>query len=166
MKNNIFKLVKIALFSAILVISKEILAFLPNVELVSFLLILIACHMSLKESLMIATCFCFIQMLLYGFGEWTPIYFLVWNGLVLVVKLIPFHSKHLLALISGLFGLTFGLYFSLPYLFLSFETALAYWIKGLFFDLIHCLGNYLIMMLLYDRMNSLMETFLTSEDTL
>jgi len=80
-------------------------------------------------------------------------YFIMWNGLVLIsyhTKNI-FKNEHQLALFSGAFGLVFGMFFAFFYLVFSFEAALAYWLKGLFFDLIHGVGNYLIMLVLYEK---------------
>ena len=151
--SKIKEMTLIALLSAILTISKEILAFLPNIELVSFLLILFGRHFKLAHSMLIATIFCFLQIILYGFGDWSIMYFIMWNGLVLI----SYHTKNIfkneyqLALFSGAFGLVFGMFFSFFYLIFSFEAALAYWLKGLFFDLIHGVGNYLIMLVLYEK---------------
>lgn len=150
------EMVLAALLSAILVLSKEVLAFLPNIELISFLLILFGRHFKLRNTLLIASIFCLIQIVLYGFGDWSIMYFIVWNGLVLI----SFYTKNKLkkgehlALFSGLFGLLFGAFFALPYLVFSYEAAFAYWIKGLFFDLVHALGNYLIMLVLFDKVDS------------
>lgn len=151
--SKIKEMTLIALLSAILTISKEILAFLPNIELVSFLLILFGRHFKLVHSLSIATIFCFLQIVLYGFGDWSIMYFIMWNGLVMIsfyTKNI-FKNEHQLSLFSGAYGLVFGLFFAFPYLIFSFEAALSYWLKGLFFDLIHGVGNYLIMLVLYEK---------------
>lgn len=161
--NKCKEIVLIALLSAILVISKELLAFLPNIELVTFLLIMYSKHFKLENSLMIANVFCLLQMVLYGIGEWTPIYFFVWNGLVFI----SYHFKRLkrdsYALLAACFGLTFGFFFALPYLFFSLESMLAYWIKGLFFDLIHGIGNYLMVMILYDATDSWMNRYMKGQ---
>ena len=153
--NSIKEMVLIALMSAVLVISKEALAFLPNIELVSFFLILFGQNFRLRNSLLIANIFTLIQIVLYGLGDWTIVYFVVWNALVIVSFYLKdkVKSSEELALFSGAFGLLFGAFFSLPYLVFSYEAALAYWIKGLFFDLIHGVGNYLIMLVLYDQVN-------------
>lgn len=151
--SKVSELVFVAFLSALLVISKEIIAFIPNIELVSFLLILFAKNFKLRVSLMIATVFCFIEIILYGIGDWTIMYFVMWNGLVLLVNALRYQIKtgEGWAFLSGIFGLTFGFFFSLPYLVFSVEAAVAYWMKGIFFDLVHAIGNYIVMMLLYDK---------------
>ena len=63
--------VLIALLAGILVISKEILAFLPNVEIVSFLLIIYTCCLNFKRAILIALVFSLLEILLYGLGMWT-----------------------------------------------------------------------------------------------
>ena len=154
--NRVQELCWISVCSAILVMSKEVLAFLPNIELVSFLLLLFAIHFKPYMSFMIATIFCFLQIVLYGFGIWTPMYFLVWNGWVGVcIVLKNFLTKNQrCAFLSAGFGLVFGFLFAIPYFFVSIHTGWAYFLRGIPFDLVHCLGNYIVMSVLYDPVSS------------
>lgn len=155
------EMVLVALLSAILVISKEILAFLPNIELVSFLIIIFSRHFKLKNTFMIVNVFCLLQIVLYGIGDWTIMYFIMWNGLAFVSMKLKDKLKKAdqLAVLSGIFGLTFGAFFAIFYLLFSFETAFSFWIKGLFFDLIHGVGNYLIMIVLFEAVDHWIEKF-------
>ena len=148
-----------ALCAAILVVSKEVLAFLPNVELVSFLIILYALSFSLKGSIFITMVFCMLQMALYGVGLWTPMYFIVWPLLaILSNRFRPILTNyHRCALFSGFFGLIFGFLFSLPYFAVSLQMGWIYFLKGIPFDLVHGIANYIIMALLFDKMNALMK---------
>lgn len=149
--NKVKELVLVAVLAGIMVISKEILAFLPNIELVSFLVIVYTIALGCTRTVMICTIFTFVQILLYGIGPWTPMYFLVWPMLSLLTKLFKkyCHSEFALAMLSGSFGLIFGLLMSIPYFIIGFEAGLAYFIKGIPFDLIHGIGNYLLMLVLY-----------------
>lgn len=159
--NEVRKLVIYAMCAAIIVISKEVLSFLPNIELVSFLLILFALHFELKGSLFIVFIFCFLQTILYGVGLWTPMYFIVWPLLVIVTRCLKkqLNSYGRCAYFSAVFGLIFGFLFSIPYFFVSMKTGWIYVIKGIPFDFIHCLANYIIMVLLYDRTSNLFHYF-------
>ncbi len=147
-----------ALCAAILVVSKEMLAFLPNVELVSFFIILFALTFTLEGTIFITMVFCLLQMVLYGVGLWTPIYFIVWPMLAIITNRLRFFLKdyHRCAILSGLFGLVFGFLFSIPYFVISFEMGWIYFIKGIPFDLIHGIANYVIMALLFDKMIKVM----------
>jgi len=140
-----------AILASILVISKEILAFLPNIELVSFLLIIYTLTLGLKISAFSALLFAFLQMLLYGIGLWTPMYFIVWPLLAGMTQLLRKYltTEFRLALFSGAFGLVFGFLFSLPYFIVDSQAGIAYFLKGIPFDLIHGIGNYLVMLVLY-----------------
>lgn len=149
---SVKQLVLISICSAILVISKECLAFLPNIELVTFLLLMYALHFKFSSALMIATVFCFLQIVLYGFGIWTPMYFIVWNGWVILCYRLKKYltTNQRCAFLSAAFGLLFGFLFSIPYFFVSIHFGWTYFIRGIPFDCIHCLGNYILMSILYE----------------
>lgn len=149
--NKVKELVYIAVLAGILVVSKELLAFLPNIELVSFLVIIYALVLGKTRTMMICTIFSFVQTLLYGIGPWTPMYFIVWPLLAVMTDIcqIKLKTEFRLALLSGSFGLLFGLMMSIPYFLMGFEVGLAYYLKGIPFDLIHGIGNYLVMLILY-----------------
>ena len=146
-------LVIYGLCAAIVVVSKEVISFIANIELVSFLLIMFGRNFRLAGSIMIAIVFSFLQMLLYGVGIWTYMYFIVWTLLVIVANYTKqlFNTEQKLALFSGSFGLVFGFLFSIPYFVISFNLGVAYFIKGIPFDLVHGIANYIIMLLLFER---------------
>lgn len=152
-----------ALCAAILIVSKEMLAFLPNVELVSFLIILFALYFSLRGTLFIVIVFCVIQMALYGVGMWTPMYFIVWPLLAVFSNRLRkrLNDYHRCALFSGAFGLVFGFLFALPYFAISFNMGWIYFLKGIPFDLVHGIANYAIMAILFDRMKPVMKRLQT-----
>lgn len=63
------KLTRIALLSAILYVSKVALEFLPNVEIVTLLIIIYSLVFG-KESILIVTVFNFFELIQWGFGTW------------------------------------------------------------------------------------------------
>lgn len=71
------KITRIALFSAILFASQVALAVLPNVEVVSFLIILFTLLYG-KEMYFTVTVFTMLEGLMYGFGMWWWSYLYVW----------------------------------------------------------------------------------------
>ena len=153
-------LVRIALLSAILVISKEIIAFLPNIELVSFLLILFSINLKLKESLLISIVFCLIEIVLYGTGPWSIGYLIIWPSLIIVTYLLrnKLNTEFKLAFYSMFFGFIFGFLFAIPYFIISLNLGLSFWLKGTVFDVVHGLGNFIIMLILYKPINSLISS--------
>jgi energy-coupling factor transport system substrate-specific component len=61
------------------------------------------------------------------------------------------------AMISGIFGLSFGALCAIPYIVTSgIYGAFAYWVAGIPFDLIHGIANFLIMLVLYTPLNTVM----------
>lgn len=160
MNKKVFPLVLYTLCATLSVVAKEVLSFLPNIELVSFLFIIFALHFPIQGSIFIAIIFCFLQIMLYGIGVWTPIYFVVWSGLVIVVycaKGILINEQRC-AILSGVFGLSFGIFFSIPFFIISWQTGWISYLKGIPFDLIHMIGNYIIMLILYQKINAVVAT--------
>ena len=151
---HVKELVLDALLSAILVVSKEVLSFLPNIEIVTCLLMVYTSVFSLKDSLWISFLFCLVQTLLYGIGTWTPVYFVIWPLFCCLFSLSkPILEKKVdyVALFGDLFGLLFGSFFAVPYLWIGgFQGFIAYLLNGLVFDCIHAVSNYILILLLYE----------------
>lgn len=159
--NKVTQMCTYALLAALTIAAKELLAFLPNVELVSFLLIIYALYLKQSGAILVSVLFCFVQILLYGFGIWSIMYFIVWPLLVCVVVLFKkyLNTYQRCALFSGIFGLIFGFLFSIPYFIISIKTGWIYFLKGIPFDLIHAVANYLIMVVLFDPISKVFETY-------
>jgi energy-coupling factor transport system substrate-specific component len=150
MKLRTRDIVLIGILSAILLIGKVAFDYIPNVEVVSMLLILFAITYGLK-SIYISTIFCLCNGLMYGFGSWLLVYFIVYNGLVLVAYALrkPLRkSIFARVLFTSLFGLTFGVWFALEWgLMYGLGAGIAYYLNGVTFDLLHMAGNLIVMLL-------------------
>ncbi len=141
---------RIALLSAILYVSKLALEFLPNVELVTLLIILYTIVFG-EETLLIIVVFNLFQGMQWGFGLWWLSYMYTWPVLCLVVL----HLKKLIkeefvvwAIVAGVFGLLFGGFFALAYLPVNPGFALTYWITGLPWDVWHGGWNFVLVAVL------------------
>lgn len=145
------EIILLAMLASILLISKEILAFLPNIELVSFLLILYTLALGWRLALLIAVVFSSLEIIIYGMGLWTVMYIILWPMLCLLTWLYRkwLINENRLALFSGLFGFFFGLFYEIPYFIVDFNLGFSVYLKGLPFDLVHGIGNYLVMLVLY-----------------
>lgn len=154
----------IALLAAILVISKEVFAFLPNFEFVSFLLIIYSKKLTLRTTLFISIIFCFIQVTLYGIGLWTPVYFVIWPSFVYLTYILKnkLNTETKVAIYNAIFGLTFGFFNSIPYFIIDLPFGWAGFLRGIPYDLIHCIGNYIIVLLLYEKTNHLLQKHIPS----
>ncbi len=131
-------------------VSQVIMAPLPNIELVSFLIIITARRFGFK-SLISVYVFAPLEIMTYGFHIWSINYFYVWVILVLmVIPLRKINNVILYTIVSGLFGLAFGTLCSIPYFITGGVTmGTAYIVSGFSFDLLHCGGNLLLTAILY-----------------
>lgn len=148
---RLFSLVLGAMFGAMLCISQVVLAGLPNIELVS-LLIIVWTRVFRAGALPGIAVFVVLQGLLYGFGIWWVSYLYIWFILWGVVMLVPHRAVPRYGLralgwaaLSGGYGFAFGALTAIPWLITGGpKTALAYWLAGISFDIPHAIGNFVI----------------------
>lgn len=133
-------------------------AFLPNIELVSLLVMLYAVIWG-RQAYWPVLVFVLVEGLIYGFGIWFFNYLYVWPLLVLVsLRLRRETSPLLWALVSSAFGLLFGALCALPHFFISGAAgAFAYWVAGIPFDMIHGASNFVAALLLFRPLRALLE---------
>ena len=139
-----------ALMGALLVAGKQMMSGLPNIEPVSLLIVLYTLELPRETPGAIAV-YLMLQGVLYGFGLWWAMYLYVWFLLMAVAWLCRRMDRAWLwAIVSGLYGLCFGGLCALLYLFARDPAfALAWWVSGLPFDLLHAGGNFVLMLALY-----------------
>jgi len=137
------ELVVLSLLGAIMTAGQIGFAFLPNIEPVSFLII--CCTLVYgRAALYSVYVFVLIEGLIYGFGVWWFTYLYIWALLVFVtLAMRNCRTWFIWAAISGVYGLLFGFFSTLPYFFIGgVHMALSYWASGIPFDLLHCAGNF------------------------
>lgn len=144
------QLVLTALMGALLVVGKQAMSGLPNIEPVSLLILLFTLELP-RQTPGAITVYLLAQGLLYGFGLWWVMYLYVWYLLALVVFLLRrFDHPFFWACVSGVYGLCFGGLCAAVYLFARTPAfALSWWISGLSFDALHGAGNFVMALLLY-----------------
>ncbi|MDR1619222.1 MAG: hypothetical protein LBS18_00945 [Clostridiales bacterium] len=140
----------LAACGALLITVQVSLAFLPNIELVSLLLVIFTLHLHAYVLAPLAV-FIVVEGLLYGFGIWWAHYLYVWPLWVLfILANRNKRSAAFWALAGGAFGLAFGALCALTYLFTGgVHTAMAYFISGIPFDIAHCAGNVITALVLF-----------------
>lgn len=145
------QLVRIAFLGALLYVVQVGLSAIPNIELVSFLILiytLVFPHLVLPS----IGIFILLEGLQWGFGLWWWSYIYVWPILYFIVKSLKRKIKPddvlSWSIILGFYGLIFGLLFALAYIPVSLNYAFSYFISGIFFDIVHGVGNFIICLLL------------------
>lgn len=151
-------IVIIGMLAALLLIVQVGLRLLPNIELVSLLIILYTLIFQ-RKTLYIILIFVLGEGLLYGFGLWWINYLYIWFILYFITTLFRKSTSSISwALVSGGFGLSFGALCSIPYLFIGatdksilggLHMAFSYWLSGIPYDIPHGVGNFIFALLLF-----------------
>lgn len=149
-KFTAFDVALVALMVAIIEVCKVAFMEIPNVELTSFWLLIFSKHFGNKVYFVVPV-FILIEGMLFGFGLWWIMYLYAWPLLILVARFFRKSDEALTwALISGFFGLLFGFFCAIPYLFLGgIGTAFSWWVAGIPWDFVHGGANFVIMLILY-----------------
>ena len=156
----------IGMMTAVLEVSKMSLSFLFNIELVSFWIILFTLFFGWRIYIVIAV-FNLIEACLYGIGIWWIGYLYAWPILALLTYLFrKQESVWFWSILSSIFGLMFGLLFTVPYVVVGavgsglrggLHAGFVWWVAGIKADIIHAIGNFVLMMALYHPVRSVMK---------
>ncbi len=156
-KLTLLELVILSLLGALLFVVQVALGFLPNIELVSVLIIVYARVYGWKVFYPIYL-FVGLEAMWYGINTWVIQYSYVWAILALVVLLLRrYNSRGLWILVNTAYGFVFGALCALTYLCIGgFSAMAAYWISGIPFDLLHMGGNFLATLVLCEPLYRLL----------
>lgn len=156
---------QIGLMVAVIEVCKAALAFLPNIELTSFWLIMFTLFFGWKIVAVVPV-FILIEGAIYGMNLWWIMYLYIWPILVLIAWLLKKNDSAIFwAVISGTFGLCFGALCSIPYIVIGWSSGgfisglrsgFVWWVAGIPWDFIHCAGNFVLMLVLYRPIRSAM----------
>ena len=140
----------LGLLTALLLGSKLAMAWLPNIEPVSLLIMVYAAVLGLRALLPIYA-YVLLEYALWGFGLWSACYLYVWLVLALAAYALRRMESPLgWAVLSGTFGACFGALCALMYLPVEgWQFALSWWVSGIPFDLLHCGGNFVMALALF-----------------
>lgn len=137
---------------------KVVMAPLPNIEPVSLLVMLFAVTFG---GLAVYPIYVYVLMEfgLYGLHLWSINYLYLWLLLAAVAWLLrPCRSPFWWAMLSGGFGLLFGLLCAPVYLAVGGPAfALSWWLSGIPFDLLHGAANFTLALLLFAPLRTLLE---------
>ena len=138
---------------------KFVMAPLPNIEPVSLLVMLFGAVFGWK-ALYPVYLYVAMEILFYGFSLWNVYYLYIWAILLVMAILMRKTEKPLpWALVSAVFGLMFGALCAVADVFIGgFGYAIAKWVSGIPFDLLHCGGNFVMALVLFCPLRRVLET--------
>jgi len=139
-------------------ISQVIMSQLPNIEIVTLLIILTTRKFGYK-ALMAVYVFVGLEILTYGISIWVINYLYVWAILCIIICFTrKIDNTYVYTFISAFYGLLFGTLCSIPYFFIGgIGFGLSNIISGLGFDLLHCAGNLVLTLVLYRPLTRIFE---------
>lgn len=137
--------------------AKVVMAGLPNIEPVSLMVMLFAVTFGRKAVFPIYV-YVFMEFLLYGFNTWSVCYLYIWLVLAVCARLLRGMTHPLAwALLSGVYGLCFGaLCAPVDVVIGGFGYALGKWVNGIPFDIAHCIGNFVLALVLFVPLRKVM----------
>ena len=139
--------------------AKYVMAFLPNIEPVSLMVMLFAVTFG-QKALYPIFLYVALEILFYGLGTWNVMYLYIWPLLgLLAFGLRKMESLLGWAILSGTFGLLFGaLCMPVDLAIGGLGFAVSKWVSGIPFDIAHCIGNFTIVLILFEPMRKLLKT--------
>lgn len=157
-KITIQEIAMIGMMVAVIEVCKAALSFLPNIELTTFWLILFTLFFR-KRVLFVVPVFILIEGCIYGFGLWWVMYLYMWPLLVLITLIFrKQESVWFWSILSAFFGLFFGFFCAIPYVVIGavgggiangLYAGFTWWVAGIPWDLMHGVGNFVLMLVLY-----------------
>ena len=137
--------------------AKYVMAGLPNIEPVSLMVMLFGVTFG-RKALYPIYIYVVLELLFYGLGTWNIMYLYIWPLLGVLAWLLRRLEQPLgWAVLSGGFGLLFGaLCAPVDVVIGGFGYAAAKWVSGIPFDIAHCIGNFVIALVLFKPMRRLL----------
>ena len=153
MHNKIKDITLCAICTSILVVQEQILAFLPNIQLTLFLMVLFSKKLGLIRTIIIITCYTLIDGLIGGPFNIIYIIFMLIGWLLIPVLLCTVFKKVqsplYLALLGVMFAFTYSWINIIPNLILTSATIISYLIADYPFELLLAASSFLSILWLY-----------------
>lgn len=147
--------------------AKVAMSGLPNIEPVSLFVMLFAVVFGWKALYPIYL-YVLMEILLYGISFWNINYLYIWTILAVAAMFMRrLQNPIWWALLSGLFGMAFGLLCSPVYMVVggSVSYGIRWWLAGIPFDIPHAIGNFVIALVLFYPMRKLLEKLYSKMQT-
>lgn len=157
MRLNLRQIALFGVLGALTFGAKVAMSALPNIEPVSLMVMLFAVVFGWK-GLYPVYLYVMMEVMLYGINLWNINYLYIWT-ILFVLALLLRRLKNPLwwALLSGTFGMAFGLLCSPVYMAIGgFDYGIRWWLAGLPFDVPHAIGNFVIALVLFFPLRKLL----------
>ena len=154
---TILEMVLFGMLAALTFALQVVMSPLPNIEPVSLLVMLFAVTFGWK-ALYPVYIFVVMEILYYGISLWNIYYLYIWAILALAALAMRKVENPLLwALLSAVFGLMFGALCGIVDAFMGgLAFAAGKWAMGIPFDVTHCIGNFVIALVLFQPLRKLL----------
>ena len=151
--------VRVAFMAAMLTAFKFALSAIPNVEVVTLMIIVYGSAMGIAYALPATLIFCAVEIAIYGVGSWVLLYFIYFPLLAVVASVLLKGRRLWLAVVIGIVGsVLFGVLSACcDTLFCISSLApkhmgqywVAYYLRGLYFDITHVISSVITISVLY-----------------
>ena len=153
MQNKIKDITLCAICTSILVVQEQILAFLPNIHLTLFLMVLFSKKLGLIRTIIIITCYTLIDGLIGGPFNIIYLIFILIGWLIIPILLCTIFKKVqsplYLALLGVMFAFTYSWINIIPNLILTSASIISYLIADYPFELLLAASSFLSILWLY-----------------
>ena len=166
---SVRRLVRIAIFAAILFVQEFALSFIPNVQLTQCLIAVYYYAFGLVDSLIIVTVHVLLDNLAMGSFNplYTPAMLVGWVSLPIILHIFKrYQNKFIVASIVGIHGIVYSLMFALTNAIIGEVPFVTYWISDIPFEIILVVNGFVTVLLLKDKLVNLLKKFLTKDKSL
>ena len=160
---SVKRLVRIAIFAAILFVQEWALSFIPNVQFTQCLIAVFFYAFGLTDTLIIVLIHVFLDNLVMGSFNliYTPAMLIGWISLPLVLYLFrKQQNKYFSATIVALHGIVYSLWFALANVLMLEVPFLVYFIQDIPFEIILVVNGFITTLLLKDKLVNLLNKHL------
>ncbi|MEI3604707.1 DUF6580 family putative transport protein [Pseudogracilibacillus sp. SE30717A] len=159
---NTYKLTLLAIFAALGIVGRSVLAFIPNVQPVTALIIICGILIGPGSALILALIITFLSNILLGMGIWTIWQVISWGLIGVISGIIGKYFPRIPLSVIGLIGILSGYFYGVIISLTTYQVAGKFWpyyIVGLPFDTYHAIGNVIFIMLLYPIITHLLKKY-------
>lgn len=158
-RGRVLEICLIPLMATIIFASKWVMQSLPNIEPVSFFIIVFSLTFKIRVVLPAVYIYVFLEFATKPSGIWMIPYLYVWGILCIFTYLCKgIKNVHFWSVASAVFGFMFGLFCTIPtFIIGGWTLGVTWWTSGIYFDILHFFGNFVIMRWLYTPMINAMQ---------